>query len=452
MGVVTRLISHLSLAFIQCKTDNPPTELPMATPRIANQKLGPLAPALSLLALVLFINYIDRGNLSIAAPLLKEELHLSSSRLGILFSAFFYTYTACVFFMGWLVDRFDVDIVLAAGFLLWSVATALTGFAHGFALLFAFRLLLGIGESVAFPATSKILARHVSETHRGFANGLLTAGMKIGPAAGSLGGGLLMASYGWRAVFVGVGLGSLLWLPLWWKWRPKSTAESRAIPSSTSIGFLEIMLRRSFWGASAGHFCGNYVLYFLVTWLPSYLVQARGLSMQQMSKIAAAYYAGEALFALIAGWATDAFVRRGSSPTVVRKAAMAVGHVISALGLIACAFAGPNSYLIALFFIALGSGMLGSGIFACAQILAGPRTAGRWVGLQNGFANFAGVIGPALTGFVVSWTGSFTVALAITALVSLAGALSWTLVVGPLEEISWDPEPARLPVSVGASG
>jgi MFS transporter, ACS family, D-galactonate transporter len=418
----------------------------MIAPKIAHQKLGPMAPVLGLLALFLLINYIDRGNLSIAAPLLKDELQLSPARLGILLSAFFYTYTACVFFVGWLVDRFDVNMVLAAGFLVWSLATALTGLAHGFALLFAFRLLLGIGESVAFPATSKILARHVSETHRGFANGLLTAGMKVGPAVGSLGGGLLMARYGWRAVFLGVGLGSLLWLPLWWKWRPKGTAESRAIPSSTSIGFIEIMFRRSFWGASAGHFCGNYVLYFLVTWLPSYLVEARGLSMQQMSKTAAAYYATEALFALAAGWATDAFVRRGSSPTIVRKASMGIGHVVAALGLIGCAFAGPDTYLLALFFIALGSGMLGSGIFACAQILAGPRTAGRWVGLQNGFANFAGVIGPALTGFVVGWTGSFTVALGIAALVSLAGALAWTLVVGPLEETCWDQPASPLAV------
>jgi ACS family hexuronate transporter-like MFS transporter len=123
---------------------------------------------------------------------------------------------------------------------------------------------------------------------------------------------------------------------------------------------------------------------------------------------------------------------------------MAAGHTIAALGLLACAMAGPRTYLIALLFVALGSGMLGSGIFACAQILAGPRTAGRWVGLQNGFANFSGIIGPTLTGYVVQWTGRYTIALVITACVSIVGAFSWGVIVGPLQEICWDGKTASL--------
>jgi MFS transporter, ACS family, D-galactonate transporter len=136
---------------------------------------------LVLLALSVFINYIDRGNLSIAAPLLKDELGISASQLGILLSAFFWTYTALLFISGWLVDRFDVNLVLAAGFLIWSLATAITGIVHGFPMLLMMRLLLGIGESVAWPSCSKILARHVPEQHRGFANGIMIAGMKCGP-------------------------------------------------------------------------------------------------------------------------------------------------------------------------------------------------------------------------------------------------------------------------------
>jgi len=207
---------------------------------------------------------------------------------------------------------------------------------------------------------------------------------------------------------------------------------------------VKILGRRSFWGASLGHFCGNYVLYFLVTWLPLYLKEARNLSMNQMAATAAAYYASEASFALASGWVTDAFVRRGHSPTVVRKTSMAAGHIIAALGLLSCAMAGSRTYFVALLFVALGSGMFGSGIFACAQILAGPRTAGRWVGLQNGFANFSGVIGPALTGFVVQFTGRYTLALVITAVVSIVGAFAWGAIVGPLEEICWDAKPSPL--------
>src|ERR1700747_3138180 len=115
---------------------------------------------LFLLALSVFINYVDRGNLSIAAPLLKNELGMSPSQLGVLFSAFFWTYTAVLLVCGWLVDRFDVNRVLAAGFLVWSLATAGTSLVRGYAMLLVMRLILGIGESVAFPSYSKIFAQH----------------------------------------------------------------------------------------------------------------------------------------------------------------------------------------------------------------------------------------------------------------------------------------------------
>jgi len=120
-----------------------------------------------LLVLSVSINYIDRGNLSIAAPLLKDELGISASQLGILLSSFFWTYAACQILAGWLVDRFAVNWVLAVGFFLWSMATASTGLVHGFATLLCLRLLLGIGESVAYPCYSKILAAHFHEHQRG---------------------------------------------------------------------------------------------------------------------------------------------------------------------------------------------------------------------------------------------------------------------------------------------
>src|SRR5262249_39580014 len=178
------------------------------------RKFGPFALPLLLLVVSVLINYVDRGNLSIAAPLLKGELGISASQLGILLSAFFWTYTVMQFVCGLFIDRFDVNRVLASGYLLWSLATAVTGVVNGFAMLLAMRLLLGIGESVAFPCYSKILARHVPEHSRGFANGAIVAGMKCGPVVGTLGAGILMAKYGWRPVFVGAGWLSLLWLPL----------------------------------------------------------------------------------------------------------------------------------------------------------------------------------------------------------------------------------------------
>ena len=139
------------------------------------------AVVVSLLVISVLINYIDRGNLSIAASMIQDELHISHSQLGILLSAFFWSYAAFQLISGWLVDRFNVNWVMAFGFLLWSTATSLTGFAHGLAGLFAVRLLLGVGESVAYPSYSKIFANHLPEHRRGFANSVIAAGVSLGP-------------------------------------------------------------------------------------------------------------------------------------------------------------------------------------------------------------------------------------------------------------------------------
>src|SRR5437868_5334399 len=299
----------------------------MNEPEAESTRSRRFAPALTLLFIAILVNYVDRGNLSIAAPLLKHELGISASQLGILFSAFFWSYTALQFVSGWLVDRFDASFVIAGGYLIWSLATSATGIVHGFAMLAFMRLLLGVGESVAFPCCSKLLAQHLPQ--------------------------------------------------------------------------------RSFWGASAGHFCCNYLLYFLVTWLPFYLVHERHLTIERMSRIAAAYYLIDAASAMATGWFSDRFIRSGFTATAVRKSAMAIGYSTAAIALVVCSGAGSGSYFWWLLVAGLGSGMGGSGTFAFSQTLAGPHATGRWTGMQNGFANLAGVFGPALPGYTVDWTGNF---------------------------------------------
>src|SRR5207245_4964096 len=161
----------------------------MPQPADDSRSLGAFAPALILLALCFLINYVDRGNISVAGNLVKKEFELSDTQLGILFAAFFWTYSGMQFAIGWLVDRFDANRILSIGFLMWSLATASTGLVRGFALLLAMRFILGIGESVALPCGSKILARHLPEQHRGFASGALMSALKFGNAAGTLGAG-----------------------------------------------------------------------------------------------------------------------------------------------------------------------------------------------------------------------------------------------------------------------
>jgi MFS transporter, ACS family, D-galactonate transporter len=403
--------------------------------------LGSFAPALVLLVFAVLINYVDRGNLSLAAPLLKDEWHLSASQLGILLSSFFWTYTLLQFVVGRLVDRFEVNTVLAVGFTLWSLATAATGLITGFALLLAMRLLLGVGESVVFPSCSKILAQHVHEGSRGFANGVLCAAMRWGSAAGTFGGGLLIAKYGWRPTFIGIGLVSLLWLPAWWKWKPRREGAAGGSSMALTPKVAAILRQRSFWAASAGHFSGNYLLYFMITWLPFYLVRERHLSMVVMAKTAGLYYLVDAASSLVTGYISDSWIRSGATPNLARKSAMAVGFSIAAIALGCCAVAGPHTYFWCLMAVGVGSGTGNTGAFAFAQTLAGPRAAGSWVGLQNGFANFAGVICPALTGFLVDWSGHFSLPLAIAATVSVAGGLSWIFGIVRLEPLDWTERP-----------
>ena len=401
-----------------------------------NRGLRAFAPTLVLLVLAVLINYIDRGNVALAAPLLKTEWGMSASQLGILLSAFYWSYTSLQFVMGWLVDRFSANSVMAVGFLVWSLATAATGLATGFALLLAMRLLLGVGESVMFPASSKIYAQHLPEHSRGIANGSMNAAMRWGSAIGTFGGGLFMARYGWRMTFVAIGLVSLLWLPAWARWKAPA-ADKPELAAQGVPSFAAILRQRSFWGAATGHFCANYLVYFLISWLPYYLVQERHLSMESMAGTAGVLYMVDSLSSLVTGWVTDRCIKGGDSPTIVRKWAMAIGFSLAAISLGACALSSERTYMYCLVAIAIGSGTANAGTFAFSQTLAGPRAAGRWVGLQNGMANLAGVTGPALTGFLVDWTGHFGTAFAVAALVTMMGAVGWCLGVRRLEPVTW---------------
>src|SRR5258707_5335406 len=249
-----------------------------------------------LLALSIFINYIDRGNLALAAPLIKDELGLSFYQIGLLLSSFFWTYAIFQIVSGWLVDRFPVNWVLALGILLWSAATFGTGLFSGFKLLLAMRLILGIGESVAYPSYSKIISHHFSESQRGRANSIISAGQASGPAVGTLLGGLVIAHVGWRLFFVAFGVPSSLWLLPWLKYlrRPVPTTESDPTLTSGSAGILltqrfeepshepaasatilQILRQRSAWGTFAGLFAYNYLCYFFITWLPIYFEGGR---------------------------------------------------------------------------------------------------------------------------------------------------------------------------------
>jgi MFS transporter, ACS family, D-galactonate transporter len=390
----------------------------------SGRELKAFFPTLVLLILAVLINYADRGNLALAAPILQIEWHLSASQLGILLSCFFWSYMALQIPVGWLVDRFNVNVILALGFLVWSLSTAASSFASGFGVMLGMRLLLGVGESVMFPASSKICSQYLPERHRGLANALIIAAIRWGTAVGTFGGGLLMAHWGWRRTFLLIGLAGLLWIPGWMIWKPQRIAVLRG-RARIPVKMGEILGQRSFWGAAMGHLCANYLLYFLMSWLPYYLVHERHLSMQFMAETAALLYGIDSVSSIVTGWIADRRIRAGGEALSVRKRSMAIGFGIAAVALFAFAAADTATYLPCLVFVSIGCGIASSGPYAMGQTLAGAHLAGSWVGLQNCFANIAGVVGPALSGFLVDRTGSFAAAVTLAACVALVGAASW---------------------------
>jgi MFS family permease len=404
-------------------------------PRISGALLG----ILILMVVSVAINYIDRTSLSTAAPLLKVDLSISPAKMGMLLSGFFWTYASLQLASGWLVDRYGVRWVMAIGFFIWSAATAATGLVYGFGALFCLRLLLGAGESVAYPCYSKIIAGNFEEQQRGLANSLIDAGTKFGPALGMLAGGILMERYGWRPVFMVLGFGSLLWLPAWFKWMPHGHAATQATKSG-GPGFWEICKRRQAWATIAGHFSGNYLWYFLITWLPSYLVNERGFSMSGMAYVSAVAFCVTGITTVITGAVADRAIAGGATPTKVRKTCVILGLGLATSIVVVVMVKGQVASMACLMFACMAYGVFASSHWAIPQTIAGPVAAGKWTGMQNCLANLAGVAAPAITGFAVEKTGNFFWAFAVCSAVVLAGAASYAFLLGRVEPVDWDGE------------
>jgi MFS family permease len=399
---------------------------------------------LTLLVFSIAINYLDRGALSVSAPLIAKDLNLSPSQLGLLFSAFFWSYAGFQLVAGWMVDRFPVKTVYAGGYALWSLATAAVAVAGSLPSLVFARLLLGIGESVAYPACSRILAREFPEERRGFANAWIDAGSKIGPGLSTLLGGLAVAQFGWRALFLVVGLGSLLWL-IPWMLSTGGGSEQTAVEDGAGPGWIDLLGCREVWGTSLGMFALGYVWYFLLSWLPSYLVTERGFSMSAMAVAGSVPFWGMAGASLLAGWASDRSIASGGDPTRVRKSYVAGGLLLCAAALLPVAFVHSAAVSLAMTTAAcLALGLFTSNVWAITQTLAGPRAAGKWTGLQNGIGNLGGVVSPLVTGWIVARTGSFALAFVTAAAVLLAGACAYLGMVRRVRPVFPESAPARI--------
>ena len=397
---------------------------------------GPQWVFLSLLVISICINYIDRGSTSVAGQYLEREFSLDSQHRGYVYSAVFWTYAAFQIVAGWLVDRFNVNRVLAGGFLIWSTAMLFTGAASGFVMLICLRLALGAGESVAYPSYSKILAANFQEQQRGLANAAIDAGSKIGPAIGIFFGGLFMKQFGWRVFFYFTGGLSLLWIVPWLIWAPKDRTLVRERTGKVP-GVLEICSKRSAWGTFFGLFCGNYVWYFIITWMPDYFRQELHYTQQQMAIFGSIPLIVIAISTFSSGALSDRWISSGASPTLVRKTFTGLGLGLSTIMMLAAIAHDPVISLLFLCAACFAYGLYSSNLWAITQTLSGPWAAGRWTGLQNFCGNLSGVVAPILTGWVVQRTGQFYWAFVVTTSFLVLGTICFTVIIRRVEPETW---------------
>ena len=391
-----------------------------------------------LLGAAVFLNYVDRGAIGIAAPLMKAELGLSATEFGIAVSAFFWVYAPIQLVIGRLCDRLSVYWVFGAGVALWAVSTTLMNLVGGLVSLIVLRVMLGLGESVAFPGSSKLIAAHVEPGQRGMANAVIGAGLSLGPAMGTLAGGLITATFGWRAMFLVFGLATLLWLAPW-------AALVRTIPHHeradriASVPASRIARQWSLWAMGIAHFTNVYGFYFLLTWLPLFLVQSRGYSLQEMSFLATSAFLAQAVAVLIVGWGTDRWTRSGRSEAACRRWTIAGGQVVTAICIFGILLSQSTSAL--LFWLVLGGASYGTStpcLYGIAQMFAGKSASGTWVGVQNALGNTAGFVMPIVTGLMIDATGSYAGGFYLAAAIVGIGALWWAFVLPQIRQVDFD--------------
>jgi MFS family permease len=390
-----------------------------------------------LLGAAVFLNYVDRGAIAVAAPLMKGELRLSATDFGIAVSAFFWVYAPVQLFAGWLCDRISVYKLMAAGIVLWAGSTLLMGLVGGFLSLLVLRIMLGVGESIAFPGSSKIIARHIPADRRGAANSAVAAGIALGPAVGTLAGGLIVASWGWRAMFFAFGLATLVWL-LPWRQAVRGLSSDRHFDGGARVPLGALIGKWALWAMSIGHCAGNYCFYFLLAWLPLYLTKERGFTITQMTLLATLGYAVQAVCALSYGRFSDWWTRSGRSEALCRRWMMAASQALAAVAILGLGFS-VHALPIALFLCLGGaaSASLSLNLYAVAQMFAGPRASGTWVGVQNSFGNLSGIFGPIITGIIVDRAG-YSSAFVLTAVVAAFGAIWWAVGVPRIVQVELD--------------
>ena len=383
------------------------------------------------------INYFDRATISFALPLISTELHLGPEAKGVLLSAFFWSYALMQIPMGVLADRVNLRWLYAGAFTLWSLSQGLIGLAGGLAALIGFRVLLGIGEAIYLPGGSKIVSLLFQPAERGLPSGLFDAGTRTGLVIEGVLVPWMLLHFGWRATFGAVGFAALLWLVPWLLVTPKQLRSAPPVAGATVTatgflsGVLELTTNRNLLGVCLAFFCFDYYWYFLVNWLPDYLVTARGLTILKAGIYAALPYFVFGASEPIGGWIADRLVKRGWSETRVRKGLVTFAFLTGLL-LIPAARVTSASTAVALIVGGCLVGLATGNLLVILQNCAPREQIGLWTGVYNFVGNIAGILSPLVTGLLIDTSGSYATPFMLAAGLIALGPLALWLVMRQL--------------------
>jgi ACS family D-galactonate transporter-like MFS transporter len=398
-----------------------------------------------LLFIAVMINYIDRGNLSVAAVPAMRELGIAPSAMGTLLSAFFWTYAVFQIPGGYLTDRFGLRWTYAAGFLLWSLGAAAIGLTRSFTEILMLRLVLGIGEAVAIPAGMAYIRRNFQPRESGLPTGIFASGAMFGPAVGALLTGFLLDRIGWRLIFIRTGLGGCLWLIPWFLLAPVREPELAQpdLPRDDGRRFpwKAVIRNRLTWGITIGVFFYQYSFYFCLTWLPSYLVMDHGLTFLRMGTFAGIPLLMMATVSILGGRLSDRCTIRFGRPLIVRRSFVAGGMLIASSLLFLLFVTSPAALFAILMVSFVGIGFAGTNYWALTQLVSPPDIIGRVVGYQNTIGNIAGICAPLLTGMLVARAGSFKSAIVVASGSFVLGAITYLVMI---REVDYRELQARL--------
>jgi ACS family D-galactonate transporter-like MFS transporter len=415
-------------------------------------------PVLALVATATMVNYLDRTVLGIAAPYLTKDLGLTAASLGIVFSAFSWSYALLQIPGGIFLDRFGTRTTYSLALTLWSGFTALMGVVSSLPGLIITRIGVGVFEAPCFPANSRILATWFPQHERARANSIYSVGQYAGIAFLSVPLFWITQQFGWRGLFfLAGGFGVLLGALMWWQYRepsedPGINADELAhieaggggeytgarVPFSwRNIG--RLLRHRQILGASIGQFGGNSTQVFFVTWFPTYLVNVRGMSFINAGMMTMLPYLGASVGVLVAGQFSDRLLKRSGSANLARKLPIVGGMLLASTIVLANYVpAGSDMLVIAIMSVAFfGQGMTNLGWTVISDV-APKKLIGLTAGIFNFSANLAGIVTPLVIGYAYQSTGSFVGPLMYIGVVALIGAFSYSVILGDIHRLTID--------------